>query len=214
MLILFVSLLCTTQLSAQSDDEFDRLFEVQSTDHVSNGDLRFLTDAPDRLVHQHLNTIVIHDSSLKDGWVSLEQCHRNLDQVGRLQILFREARVRELRILDYERIERAWVEGPSVQMTGVGPGARLCLAAQTLGLRDHGDGTYVLRNGPFMRRFLDGYYPMRVFFSVVFPAETLQFFAIDPQPQAGFRLWQGPGRVGFDALFEGQLTTEVFLTRP
>jgi hypothetical protein len=44
----------------------------------------------------------------------------------------------------------------------VEPGARLCLSAQTRALRNTGNGYFNLVNGPYMRKFLDGYYPMRV----------------------------------------------------
>ena len=74
---------------AAEEAAFERAFRAAGTAHVSGGELRFLADAPERDVHQHLNSVVIDTDSLASGWVRLEQCHRNLDPVQRAQILFR-----------------------------------------------------------------------------------------------------------------------------
>ena len=71
-------------------------------------------------------------------------------------------------------IEQSWVEDNTVQLRNVQENARLCVQAWTRALKSNGDGSYSLRNGPFMRRFLDGYYPMRVSMQIDYASSGLQ----------------------------------------
>lgn len=190
----------------------DELF-FKGTSQVNDGELRFLTSEPERPVHHHHNRLTITRASLETGWVQLEQCHSHLDPVPRSQIMFRRDGVRALRVIRREHIERAWVEGHSVQMVNVAPGARLCLEAETRALTGDAQTGYQLRNGPFLRRFLDGYYPMRVSQEVIL-ATPLLFLDLDPAPQPGLRLELAPGLVRYEALFEGQLRTTLRFALP
>ena len=188
---------------AASDLNFD------SADAVNEGALHFLDTLPQKPVHHHQNRIRIDADSLASGWVSLSQCHDNLDAVPRAQITFREAYVRDLRVDTFGHIEHAWIEGASVQLRNIEPGARLCLSAQTRALRNTGNGYFNLINGPYMRRFLDGYYPMRVTLDVSYPSNLLKLIDISPAAQAGLNIAEQPGVIRVDALFEGKLQTLI-----
>lgn len=179
-----------------------------STEHVNEGNLVFLSHAPKKAVHHHHNALTIMPASLTDGWVRMQQCHTNLDRVPRAQILFREGRIRDLKIDTRLNIENAWVEGPSVQLTNIDSDARLCISAWTRALFNNEDGTFTLYNGPFMRKFLDGYYPMRVSMDVDFSDTGLQLLYVSPQEQEGFHISEAGSKVSFDAWFEGRLKTE------
>lgn len=185
--------------------EADDWFNSKSAADVNEGTLSFLTELPARPIHHHQNRIRITPDSLESGWTDLTQCHDNLDSVPRAQITFREGFIRELRVTGSWRIGQAWVQGSSVQLRDVSPGARLCLEAQTRALSNSGGGYYSLYNGPYMRKFLDGYYPMRVTLELSYPADLLQLIEISPPEQAGFALHQSPGRISIDTLFEGEL---------
>jgi hypothetical protein len=174
---------------------------------VSDGELRFLTPRATVAAHRHVNRIRIDPGSLVDGWVSLEQCHTRMDAVPAAEVKFHPERIRGLRVTGAERIGRAWVEGPSVQLQNVGHGARLCVAAESRALLALGEGRYRLRNGPFMRRFLDGYFPMRVELDVYYPSATLSFAGSEPRAQPGFEVHAESGRLRADATFEGRLFT-------
>lgn len=178
---------------------------MESADAVNEGALRFLETPPATPVHHHQNRIRIAAPSLRSGWVDLWQCHDHLDPVPRSQITFRAGYVRGLTIETYNGIGQAWVEGPSVQLKDVTPGARLCLSAQTRALRNTGNGYYSLSNGPYMRKFLDGYYPMRVTLEVSYPAAELQLVDVSPGQQPGLAHGEAPGRVRVDTHFEGEL---------
>lgn len=186
----------------------------ESAEDVNEGSLHFLETIPDKPLHHHQNRIRIDSDSLSSGWVSLSQCHDNLDPVPRAQITFREGFVRDLRVDTFTHIEDAWIEGASVQLRNVERGARLCLSAQTRALRNNGNGYFNLLNGPYMRKFLDGYYPMRVSLEVDFPAQLLTLIDIEPSAQPGLKLDERPGTIRMDAVFEGALITLIQFERP
>lgn len=194
-------------------EERDAWFNAKSVAEVNEGTLSFLITPPAKAVHHHQNRIVITHDSLASGWTDLAQCHDNLDSVPRAEIRFRDGFIRDLRVLESRGIAQAWVEGPSVQLRDVTPGARLCIEARTRALSDAGSGFFNLANGPYMRKFLDGYYPMHVSLTIRYPAELLHVVAVSPGEQPGFKLRQEPGLVSIDTYFEGELRTQVQFER-
>lgn len=199
-------LLFLPSLAWATDEE--ALF-FKSVADVNDGDLKFLVQTPDKPLHHHQNRITIDDASLHTGWVRLEQCHANLDAVPSTQVVYREDSIRDLHVVRAERIGRAWIEGDSVQLENVGRNALLCIEADTRALSPLEGGSHYLRNGPYMRRFLDGYYPMRVSLSVRLATPRLRFVAITPEPQPGFHVEVSSKGVDVQALFEGRLNTEM-----
>ena len=189
-------------LAANEEDLF-----WKSIDQVNEGELRFLAQAPDKPVHHLHNTIRIQPASLNTGWVKLEQCHEHLDAFPRSQIVYNADRIRRLTIIRRQGIGRAWIEGPSIQLRHTGKGASICIRAETRALEIVDAGHFTLRNGPYMRRFLDGFYPMRVSMQVWLETPDLRYSESLPAPQPGFRVWQEPGRVHYEAVFEGVLNT-------
>jgi hypothetical protein len=87
--------------------------------------------------------------------------------------------------------------------------AELCITADSKALISNSDGTYVLKNGPFMRRFFDGYYPMHVTMDITLPTDCLRVEHISPQRQSGFEVRQTADRLSIDAWFEGRLLTTI-----
>jgi len=195
---------------ALTDEEAERLFNddwEQRAAAVNEGQLVFFKDQQPN-VHHHHNSLIITPSSIKDGWIGLRQCHENLDPVSALEIVFRPERIRDLTIESHANVEKVWIEGASVQMQNVGAHAAVCIRATALALQKEGEG-YVLRSGPFMRKFLDGYYPMRVSVDITYPETYLRFANVTPSAQPGFMLRQQPNSVHLEAVFEGRLNTEV-----
>jgi len=197
-------MLATTLTQAAMSEE--EMFFKGAAD-VNEGELRFLATAPNKPAHHHQNRLTIEDASLETGWVKLDQCHANIDAVPNLQIVYREDRIRDLRLTRAENIGRVWVQDHTVQMENIAPAAVLCIEADTKALAADGKGGHVLSVGPYMRRFLDGYYPMRVSMTVRLHTRNLRFLDITPPEQAGFTVHQSSDEVGFDTWFEGQLTT-------
>jgi len=172
---------------------------------IGGSELRILPGPIQPPPHHHSKNLIVLPESLKSGWVLDRQCHENLDPVPAMQVVFGAGKVRKLRITHSQNIGKAWVEGESVQLERVGADAVLCLESENRALEyDPLLKQYTLVSGPYMRRFLDGYFPMRVTFNLEYPVRRLRL--VDLQPQE-LRVGAGtpPGRVQIDALFEGQL---------
>ena len=178
---------------------------------VNEGELVFLTGAPAGRVLQTRNRLSLDAAGLADGWLQLEQCQASLDPVPALEIVYRYRAIRDLRIVSFHGMERAWVEDGSVQMVNVGQDAEICIGAQVQVLQRAGEGRYEIRSGPFHRRFLDGYYPLALDYRLYWPAERLRLAAVEPPAQAGFAVERSPGELAITALFEGRLRIRVVL---
>ena len=175
---------------------------------VNEGELRFLVRPPEQVVHAHHNQITLSSQSLNDGWAGLYQCHTNLDAVPAAEVVFRPGRMRHLKVEKARAIGRAWVEGHSVQLEDVAPGAELCLSGETQVVVTQPDGGFQVRNGPFMRRFLDGFYPMHVRLEIVLPPGDWALIHSQPSGQPGFAIVRTAEGLDVDAWFEGELRTE------
>jgi hypothetical protein len=110
-----------------------------------------------------------------------------------------------------KNVGHAWIEGVTVQLEDVGADAAVCLTAKSRALTNNGDGTYTVRSGPFMRRFLDGYYPMHVTMNLRVATDRLRVAYAEPRQQPGFVVTQKPCSLDYDAWFEGRLNTEITL---
>lgn len=173
---------------------------------VNEGDLKFLVEPVDKPVHHHSSHVTISDASLTDGWVLLQQCHTHLDRVPALQIVFNAQHTRGLEVVSFENIEEVFVQDHTIQLRNVGDASQVCVRTESRALREIDEGEYDLLNGPFMRRFLDGYYPLRLTLRIDYP-DSLRLAGFTPAVQAGFAPLNGPGRVEVDTLFEGRLHT-------
>lgn len=197
------------QFTAEEMEEW--LFDDSESliDDVNEGELVFLEKPPVKTTHHHHNSLTITDSSVEDGWVQLEQCHKNLDVVGLAQIMFRPGRTRDLRVSKVRNIDVAYVQGSTVQLENVGNDALLCINAEVRIFAYNGDGTFSLLNGPYLRRFLDGYYPMHVTLDVKIDSDRLRYYQSIPSARAGFKLWRSARAVHYETWFEGTLNTEI-----
>lgn len=211
-------LLLNSPLTAKemSADELEKWFNSDELDppsyrtaDVNEGELVFLTQLPVTSVHHHQNKLIIDEQSLTSGWVRLQQCHHNLDQIGRVQITFKKDKVKHIQIVASKNIEQSWVEDNTVQLRNVNENALLCVEAITRALTANGDGSYSLHSGPFMRRFLDGYYPMHVSMQVSYSGTGLQLASVSPASQRGFEVLKTPEQISYEAWFEGRLKTEL-----
>lgn len=180
---------------------------------VNEGGLRFLPSPPEKPVHHHRNHVFLGEDSLNTGWVRLEQCHQHLDPVPSMQIVYNRERIRDIRVERRENIGKAWVHENTVQMEQVEANALICIRAETRALSADGAGIYSLANGPYMRRFLDGYYPMRVSMKVSIETPKIVFLDVEPLAQPGFAVNRHGNEVGYDAWFEGRLNTLIRFRR-
>lgn len=195
-----------------SEEEIEAWFNDDSEERalaVNEGELKFLKQKPDKPVHHLHNIFTIEKESLTSGWVGLLQCHMHLDAVSATQIVYRYKRMNNLHIESYSGIAKVWVDGKSVQLEGINQNARLCVRAEVGILQLLGDSVYVLKNGPFHRKFLDGYYPMQVTLNIRYPSSVLRIDSVRPEIKPGLTLNETHDELTLNALFEGMLTTEV-----
>lgn len=185
-------------------DDFEERIEA-----VNEGELEFLNQPPMMPVHHHQNHITITAESLVSGWIKLQQCHHQIDPVARAQVVYNDSYTRKLSIISHSGIDKAWVEGATIQLGGIHQAATLCVTAETRAFRPDDEGGFILRNGPYMRRFLDGYYPMHVSLSIQYPDQLLRFRSSNPVHQPGFQVQSGVGELNINTWFEGRLITEL-----
>ena len=199
---------CHAQTAANVEDDWFKEDPQVAFDAINDGELNFLQTPPRESVHHHQNTLIVDKSSLRDGWVKLQQCHENLDEFPSAQIVYNKIKVKNIRITEYTNIERAWVEDSSVQLKHIAPKAKLCIEADTRALWPQADGSFEMRNGPFMRKFLDGYFPMRVTIDIELP-ENLEFSSMTPIEQPGLKVDSNNQSIRIDTWFEGKLITRI-----
>ncbi|WP_026278628.1 MULTISPECIES: hypothetical protein [unclassified Thioalkalivibrio] len=222
-LFLALASLALLPLSAQAMDpddpdydpfEDDSLWgETVSPDETqtTSPDLKFLTEEPEKVPHHHQNQITLSQSSLEDGWVELRQCHNDITPIRRMVIVYNEERIDDLQVESTTNIDRAEALGDRVDLRGVEKGSEVCITARMRVIEHEGDGIYKMENGPFVRRFLDGYFPMRVTMAVNWGDLDLRLEDTRPEAQDGFEVVESDHGIILDTLFEGELRTQVRL---
>jgi len=194
-----IDLVAMQGFAAPDEAELERWLESDeplppsvSTEDVNEGELVFLARPPAKPVHHHFQRLILDARSRQSGWVRMAQCHENLDPVPATQIVFRPGRIRDLEITQVRGIERAWVEGDTVQLENVGRDARLCLRGLSRALTPQPDGGWAL-----------------VTVVIEYGEARLRPVRIRPPGQPGFTVEQAPGRIRLEAWFEGRLQTEI-----
>lgn len=193
------------------EDWFNRESEPAAP-QLREGEFVFLSPPPDNKTLHSINVITVTRSSIDDGWVQLRQCYEGLDAVPAAEVVYRYRKLRHLRIHSKTNIGQAVSRGQTVQLTDVRQDATLCIRAEAQILYPQADGRFLLRNGPFHRSFLDGYFPLHVSVGVQFPSALLQYLDTSPQAQPGFRVDVKGEHVDIDSWFVGKLTIEVLFS--
>ena len=114
------------------------------------------------------NYITIDKNALKTGWVKFEQCHYNLDPTNLITITYNKERTKTLDVKHAFGIEKHTINGTDIDLKNIQKGAEICVLGETKTLFTTPTG-FVMKRGPYMRRFMDGYYPMHVEENITFP---------------------------------------------
>ena len=200
--------------SEPSVEELERWFESDDTappktDNVNEGKLVFLSKIPDKRIPTVINNITITENSLLTGWVTINQCYQDLDPISAVEIVYRYRQMRNLKIKSSKNIHSVRLEGNSVQLNEVNPGAGLCVNLQAQILYLSNESKFELRNGPFERKFLDGYYPLYVQLKIQYPSKKIVFITSEPHASPGFIIREDTNQLIIDTWFEGKLTTKL-----
>ncbi len=199
---------------ADEEPDWEALEAEYSVRDVSEGELVFLTQRPAGRILHTTNILTITPESLDSGWVGLEQCQSNLDPIDVVEVVYRYHGIRDLRVVSFQAMDEARVEGSSIQMRGVRQGGEVCISAGVRVLHADGQGGYFLQSGPFHRRFLDGYYPLELDYRIHWPAGLLALERVTPAAQAGMQIDRKPGALAIDTLFEGRLLIGIEFSAP
>jgi hypothetical protein len=208
--ILIAFFLPLSAFATESADINDGNFLHPLENNINEGELQFLTSPPEKGALHSRNILTVTEQSLLNGWVSIDQCHEQLDPMQAVEVVYRYKNMRNLHIVETKNISRAWKEGNSIRLEDVSKNAKLCIQLEAKILYDQTDGTYVLRNGPFERRFLDGYFPMHVNLLISYPEGKLKFIKSQPHAAPGFDVALRDGNIVIESWFEGKLTIEIY----
>jgi len=184
----------------------DRYF---STEHVNEGELEFLSEPPQKPVLHSFNTLTVSQESIQSGWVLLEQCYKHLVPVPDAEVVYQYKAIRDLKITSKRNIENVLVKGQSVQLRNIRQNAELCVRARVRIFYKNPNGTFSLLNGPFHRKFLDGYYPYHVTLKIHYPSHLVTLIQTRPAAQLGFDVTESEDLILIDSYFEGVLNTEI-----
>jgi hypothetical protein len=211
LILLFLSFhICADE--GMTPDEQEKWFNEDdsfSPAQINEGELKFLTKPPKKPVLHSLNVLTVSQDSIENGWVLLEQCYKHLDPVPDTAVVYRYKSMRGLRVTSKRNIETALVKGQSVQLSNITHNAELCIKAEVRIFYKNPNGTFSLVNGPFHRKFLDGYYPYHVTLKINYPSSLLKLIKTSPEAQAGFKIKESNNVIFIDSYFEGILNTEI-----
>ncbi len=176
---------------------------------VNENEIEFLPVPPAKPVLHTINKLIINQNSIDNGWVKLAQCYKHLDPIGKTDVVYRYKFLRALDITSKRHIGKATIKGQSIALEDVGNNAELCVKAEVRIFYQNPDSTFSLINGPYHRKYLDGYFPYHVTLSIQYPESKLTLINTIPREQPGFELDKETNRLTVDTHFAGTLMTEI-----
>ncbi len=195
-----------------SQEEAEAWFEDDSewqALQVNEGELQFIQPIENTPILHSKSEFWLDENSLQSGWVKLKQCYSGLDAVGRTDVVYAYEAMRSLQVTYTKQISSYTVAGNKVELEDVQAGAELCVQAQVKIFQVLGDGRYRIRNGPYHRKFFDGYYPYHVSITIDYSGVPLSFRSVQPPPQPGFDVKVRPSGLFIDSWFEGVLELQI-----
>ena len=150
------------------------------------------------------NRLMIDAKSLNEGWIRFAQCHHQLDPVAKIEVAYHPENTRQLRVQSHQGIRKTEIENHHVVLNKVSKGAQVCIEGESRTVKTTPQG-FNIQRGPYMRKFLDGYYPMIVEETIEmsgFKAKLIEALPQNPKEQT---YWFKNGVHYFAYHFEGQL---------
>ena len=182
--------------------------------HVNRGELTWVS--PDKTQNQYRleNRIFLTPEAMKTGWVKFEQCHYQIDPINKIEVVYHTERSRNLKAIAFENIERVENQKASVVLIGVKKQAYVCIEGETLSFFPNQsleksqtkDATWTLKRGPYMRKFLDGYFPLQVTEEIHWSDTELQLNSPQDTKQLGKQIHIEGQQLNATYHFEGRLT--------
>lgn len=182
-------------------------------DVVGEGQIRFLKTKPDPNSYTYESKVTILETSLDSGLVNIQTCHKKLDPIRKVVILFNKDRIRDIQVRTMDGIAMAEVKDNRVTLSEVQKGGSICIDLQSKALDSLGNGLYQLNAGPLMRRLFDGYLPMTANMKFSWPDKLLAVQETKPASQDGVDIKSANDGLEMDLVFAGKMTAQILLKR-
>ncbi|CAM3656947.1 hypothetical protein [Polynucleobacter antarcticus] len=183
------------------------------SDIAAEGEIKYLKVRPDPGAYSYESRVKITPASLESGSVEIATCHRQLDPIRKVVIVFNPSRIQAIAIQSLDKMASAEVKGNEVVLTDVERGASICIDLRSKALDKVADGQFKLNAGPLMRRYFDGYLPMAAKLRVDWPTDLLILDKTVPSEKDGIQVVQGNDGVQLDMIFAGKMTAQIFLKK-
>lgn len=212
VLFLFAATLVNPSFSREylSPEDLEKWFNSDDelpTDKINEGTLKFINNSPTKGVFHSTINISIDQNSIEQGWTSLSQCYSNLDPISLTAIVYRKIHIKDIEILSTKNIQKAKISGHKVILNEVSENAEICIKLSSRNFYQNEDKSFSLVNGPYHRRFFDGYFPYHLTLNIQYTPNLNYHYSI-PKKQNGFNVTQNLHALKVNTLFEGKLKTE------
>lgn len=186
---------------------------LEFSDIAKEGELRYLASHPEPHTYRYESHVRISPESLTNGMVQLSTCHYQLDPIRKVVIAFNKDRLRSLKVVNAEGIEKVEVDRHLVVLTQVARGASICIDLDSQALDAIDGSSWRLQAGPLMRRYLDGYLPMTAKLHVYWTEGLLQIKETDPLPQPGVLVTETSTGAEMNLIFAGRFKGSIVLAK-
>lgn len=186
---------------------------LEISDIVGEGQIRYLKNRPDPDAYRYESKVTISPASLESGLVEIQTCHKQLDPIRKVVIVFNKDRIRDIQVRSLDGIAMAEVRDNRVTLTEVQKGGSICIDLQSRALDSLGNGLYQLNAGPLMRRLFDGYLPMSAAMKFSWPNQLLTVKETKPVSQDGVQIRQAQDGLEMDLIFSGKMTAQILFKR-
>lgn len=206
---LLQSIVCAATLLA-----INPIGALEFSDIANEGEIKYLKIRPDPGAYSYESRVMISPQSLDSGVVTIATCHRQLDPIRKVVIVFNENRIKKITVKSLEKMNSAEVKDNRVTLTDVERGASICIDLESRALDKVSSEQYTLNAGPLMRRYFDGYLPMSAVLRVDWPKNMLALEKTFPVAQDGVQIAHGIDGVQLDMIFAGKMTAQIHLKKP
>lgn len=186
---------------------------LEMSDVVGEGQIRYLKNRPDPDAYRYESKVTISPASLESGLVEIQTCHKQLDPIRKVVIVFNKDRIRDIQVRSLDGMAMAEVRENRVTLTEVQKGGSICIDLQSRALDSLGNGLYQLNAGPLMRRLFDGYLPMSATMKFSWPNKLLTVAETRPASQDGVLVKPSQDGLEMDLIFSGRMTAQILLKR-
>jgi hypothetical protein len=186
---------------------------LEFSDLANEGEIKFLKIRPDPDAYRYESRVKITHQSLQNGVVTIATCHRQLDPIRKVEIVFNEERIKKIDVKSFSKMASATVQDNRVTLMAVQRGASICIDLESRALDPLSANEFKLNAGPLMRKYLDGYLPMSATLKVDWPANLLTLEKTNPAEQDGVKIYQSHSGAQLDLTFAGKMTAQIFLKK-